>query len=111
MTIATVQFKSNALDRMASYSVIIPEDGGGPYPVLLQLHGHADDHTTWLQRTNIAVYASRYPMIVAFPDGGTSYFLNLDDPGSWRKWHREKYEDLLIKDLRQHITNTFHVRP
>ncbi len=111
MTIATVQFMSAALGRMMSYNIILPKSGAGPYPVVLQLHGHADDHTTWLQRTNIAVYAWSHPMIIVFPDGENSYYLNLDEPGSLRKWHKEKYEDFIIKDLREHITNTFHVQP
>ena len=110
MTIATVQFMSTALDRMTTYNIIIPEGGAGPYPVVLQLHGHGDDHTSWLQKTKIALYAVLHPMIIVFPDGGTSYYLNLDEPGSLRKWHKEKYEDFLINDLRRHVTNTFHVR-
>jgi putative tributyrin esterase len=110
MTIATVQFMSTALDRMTTYNIIIPEGGAGPYPVVLQLHGHGDDYASWLQRTKIALYAALHPMIIVLPDGGTSYYLNLDEPGSLRKWHREKYEDFLINDLRQHVTNTFHVR-
>jgi S-formylglutathione hydrolase FrmB len=111
MTIATVQFMSVALDRIVSYNIIIPEGRLEPYPVVLQLHGHGDDHTTWLQRTNIALSAALHPIMIVFPDGGTSYYLNLDEPGSMRKWHSERYEDFLIKDLREHVTNTFHVRP
>jgi S-formylglutathione hydrolase FrmB len=110
MTIATVQFHSQALQQPVHYTIILPEMGSGPYPVLLQLHGHGDNYQSWLHYTKLAYYARETPMIIVMPDGGTSFYLNLDEPASFRKWHSQQYEHFLIQDLRQHISNTYHAQ-
>jgi hypothetical protein len=40
---ATVQVFSDALGKWTRYNVILPEQGEGPFPVLIQLHGLSDD--------------------------------------------------------------------
>ncbi len=109
-TIATVQFDSRVLQTSAHYTIILPDQGPGPYPVLLLLHGHGDTYTTWLQSTKLALYAKNHSMIIVMPDGGTSMYLNLDEPYSFRKWHSQRYEDFIIQDLPVHIRNTYRVR-
>jgi hypothetical protein len=44
MAVATIRFMSEAFGRWMSYSIILPESGEGPFPVVLQLHGLGDDH-------------------------------------------------------------------
>ena len=39
MTVASVQFESQSFGRWATYQVILPDKGEGPFPVILQLHG------------------------------------------------------------------------
>lgn len=110
MAIATVQFHSQALKKEVVYSISVPEKGPGPYPVVLLLHGHSDCHEIWLQNTKLGLYMHTYDMIVVMPDGGTSFYLNLDEPHSFRKWHSQRYEDFIVQDLWQHVHNMYHVR-
>ena len=48
----------SALARHTAYSVILPVTGDGPFPVLLQLHGYSDDHTSWLYSSNLVRHAA-----------------------------------------------------
>lgn len=115
MSLATVQFFSEGLNKRSQYDLLLPETGDGPFPVLLQLHGLTDDSHSWVQQSNIARYASRYPIIVVLPDGGTSGYLNLHATGDGDeagvRLGRHRYEDMLIRDLRSHVARMFNTRP
>lgn len=102
MNLATMQFMSKALGRHVTYSVILPEEAGGPFPVLMQLHGRSDDHTAWIKLSNLVRHARKYKMIIVLPDGAVSFYVNL--PG-------QRYEDFLMEDIWKHVSETFHVRP
>ena len=108
MGVGTIQMKSAALGRRLSYHVITPESGEGPFPVLLQLHGLADDGAAWIQRSNLARYAEAYPFLIVLPDGGTSAYVNWRESG---RLHRQAFEDFLVVDLVAHVRRTFNVRP
>ena len=112
MNVATVRFYSPALARHTTYSVILPVTGDGPFPVVLQLHGYSDDHTSWLYSSNLVRHAAPYPMIVVLPDGATSGYLNLPHgPHPTSRIGIQRYEDLMVDDLRQQIERIFQVRP
>lgn len=102
MTVMTVQFTSSALNRQVSYSVLVPEGRGGPYPVLLQLHGYFGGHTDWIQNARLSRYIKEYPFLVVLPSGENSYYLNLHPA--------MRMEDFLMQDLYRHVSNTFNVR-
>ena len=106
MDLARIEFFSNALGKRAAYNVLLPEEGEGPYPVLFQLHGLTDDSNTWIQRSNIARYADVYPMVIVFPDGGTSAYLNWKDAG---RLGRQNYEDLITRDISDHVRRNLPV--
>ena len=108
MSVADVQFFSRALNRQVQYSVILPDEGDGPFPVVVQLHGLTDDYRCWVQRSNIVRHAARYPMIVVMPDGGTDGYLNLQ---SGERLNRNHWEDAIVSDLRAHVSRVFNVRP
>ena len=62
MTTVTVQFMSGALWREVTYTALLPNVaavGPGPYPVLLQLHGGNQSHTSWLRYSRLADHISR----------------------------------------------------
>lgn len=114
MSVVNVQFFSPSLNRHVAYNVILPREGSGPYPVLLQLHGLTDDHTAWIYKSNLVEHASAYPMLIVMPDGGTSGYLNLIDT----ERHLDvddrigvaRYEDAIVQDLREHVSRIFNVR-
>jgi putative tributyrin esterase len=102
-TIATIQFPSASLDRQVTYSVILPEQGSGPFPVLYQLHGRTDDHRAWLEQSNLVRHAAALPLIIVLPDGETSFYADIHPLA--------RFERFMVDDLPAHVHRTFHVRP
>lgn len=106
MSTAKIQFFSEGLGKWTSYNAILPDEGDGPFPVLLQLHGLSDDADAWLQRSNLVRHVAGLPLVVVLPDGGTSSYLNWKDSG---RLHKTRYEDLLIRDIPAHLARVFNV--
>jgi S-formylglutathione hydrolase FrmB len=103
MTVATVQFMSNALWREVTYSVLIPDPevaGSGPYPVLLQLHGGNQNYSSWLHYSTLRAQVRDLPLIVVLPDGAQSRWANGGTPFT-------AYEDFLVQELPRHIRQMF----
>jgi putative tributyrin esterase len=115
MSIATVQFHSEILERNVMYNILLPEGGDGPYPVVMLLHGYGDNYNSWLYHTNVALYAQKQSMIIVLPDGGNTFYLNISTPNPlqpvFHQWGALMIEDFLIEDLRDHVCKTFPVRP
>jgi putative tributyrin esterase len=104
MSIATVQFMSRSLWRLATYTALLPEGeaaGLGPYPVLYQLHGGNEGHTAWLHKSKLAQFVRDLPLIIVLPDGPQSRWANGGQPFT-------HYEDFLMTDLADHVVRTFH---
>lgn len=106
MSIASVQLFSEGLGKRTMYNVILPEEGEGPFPVLIQLHGFSDDCNSWIQHSNLVRYAAAYPMVVVLPDGGTSRYLNLESGG---RYGEQRYEDHIMRDISGHVRRHFNV--
>jgi len=106
MAVATVQFRSEAMGRQVSYSVILPEVGVGPYPVLIQLHGLGDDHQSWIHRSNLVRHVADLGIAVVLPNGGTGAYLNWRHAG---RLGRQNYEDLIVTDITAHVKRHFNV--
>ena len=79
------QYYSKALKKVTNVNVILPEvhktaEGighpGDTYKTLYLLHGLSGDHTSWLQKTSIARYATEYGIAVVMPDVGRSWYTN-----------------------------------
>jgi putative tributyrin esterase len=102
-TIATMQLPSAALERQVTYTVILPEKGTPPFPVLYQLHGRTDDHRAWIESSNLVRYVAALPLIVVLPDGGTSFYADIHPLA--------RYQRFMIDELPEHLQRTFHVRP
>lgn len=106
MSLASVQFLSDALGKRVSYNVILPDEGEGPFPVLFQLHGLSDDCNAWIQKSNLVRHVEEFPFVVVLPDGGTSAYLN------WKgsdRLNKHRYEDLIVTDIAGHVRRQFNV--
>jgi putative tributyrin esterase len=106
VTIATVQYMSQALWREVTYTALLPDEtraGPGPYAVLCQLHGGNQNHTAWLYNSSLARRAQALPLIVILPDGAQSRWANGGTPFT-------AYEDFLIEELPQHVRHMFPAR-
>jgi len=74
MALSELHYFSPALQMQTAATVILPEEGEGPFHVMFLLHGLSDDHTIWLRRTSIDRYVSGLPLIVVMPNGGRGFY-------------------------------------
>src|SRR5262245_43913933 len=75
MTVATVQFMSDALWREVTYTALVPDTdvaSSGPYPVLLLLHGGNQNYSSWLHYSTLRARVADLPLLVVLPDGAQS---------------------------------------
>jgi S-formylglutathione hydrolase FrmB len=106
MAVSQVQFFSVALGKWTTFSVILPDLGDGPFPVLFQLHGLSDDHQAWIQRSNLVRHVAGLPLIVVLPDGGTSGYLDWVPADLLNK---NRYEALIMNDITAFLKRSFNV--
>lgn len=104
--------KSEILGKDVAYTIYLPYNysTSRTYPVVYLLHGYTDDNTGWLQFGEVNRYADKAiaegtipPMIIAMPDGGTSWYLNSYDG-------KEKYEDFFVKEFIPHIESKYNAK-
>ena len=106
MAFCEIHFNAdNALERMVSVNVILPETGTGPWPVYYLLHGLSDDHTAWQRRTSVERYAEGLPLIIVMPNGGRGFYTDSAlNP-------KDKYETFITRDLIGRIDTLFRTIP
>ena len=104
-------FFSESLGRCVNVNVLVPQNTASNigitamqsekklFPVIYLLHGLSDDHTIWMRRTALELFASSYEYIIVMPDGGRSFYRN--------KASGEKYKDFITADLPKFIESTF----
>lgn len=76
MALLTLNFPSEALHRLVSLNVILPDPKkqGDGYPTLYLLHGLSGDHTSWCRQSAIERYAAAYGIAVVMPDADRSWY-------------------------------------
>jgi putative tributyrin esterase len=74
MALLTCHVDSEALNVAATITVVIPQEGESPPPVLYLLHGLTDDHTGWLRFTSIERYADEAGLAVVMPAVHHSFY-------------------------------------
>src|SRR6476660_8693349 len=93
----TVRFQSKLINATLPYNVILPADYDTSrttlYPVLYLLHGLTGHYSDWVQRTNVADYASSYSLIVVMPEGNDGWYTDSAIVPS------DKYESYILKEL------------
>ncbi len=87
MSLMHLNFSSQCLSGETTISVILPVPAGGKkpeefyrsgkkYKVLWLLHGAFGDHTDWVRRTQIELYANARDLIVVMPSGLNAGYAN-----------------------------------
>ena len=106
MAVCEIHFSANnALHRMHSAMVLLPEKKVVPFPVLYLLHGQSDDHTAWTRHSNIERYVADLPLIVVMPDTERGWYVNAaQDPS-------RPFETYITRDLIPFIDSTFQTKP
>ena len=84
---------SDSLRQAVSVNVIIPESAKTligmqtgareTYKTLYLLHGLSDDHSIWMRRTSIERYASELGIAVVMPNGGRSWYTDMQDGSAY----------------------------
>ena len=90
--IDTVQIYSTAMKKACPALVMLPDsyrESNRAYPVIYLLHGRTGDYTNWHTKTDVAILADRYDVIIVCPDGA---------PDSW-------YVDSKIDSTSQYQTH------
>ncbi|MGM0565345.1 MAG: alpha/beta hydrolase [Bacteroidota bacterium] len=100
---------SESLNDSLNYNIYLPDEGVKPEGVLYLLHGYTGDHTDWAEKGQVTQTMNdlissndAIPMIVVMPDAGNSWYVNSDPEISWGF-----YEDALMKDLWNHIYDSY----
>ncbi len=101
-SVATVETHAPSVERVVTYTALVPDAGTPPYAVLYQLHGASDDHRAWLYKSNLLRYLDGMPLLVILPSGENGYWL--DAPPL------RALEQLVVHDLSAHVARTFRVR-
>ena len=97
--------QSNVLEKMISFTAIVPEGKPGPFPVFYLLHGLSDDHTAWTRRSSIERYVSDLPLIVVLPNGERGFYTNAKEKP------RAAFETNLVQDIIGFVDRTFQTIP
>ncbi len=77
-TLRTDSAYSNAVQRMKTYSVMMPQsyDSTRRYPVLYLLHGWGGGHLDWSWKTRLKEYCQNREILVVMPDASNSWYVN-----------------------------------
>lgn len=111
MAVLQLDMYSYELAMNTQAAVLLPERRGvphrsregAPYPVLYLLHGHGQDHTSWLRLTRIESYLQNSDVIVVMPNGSRGCYVD----GAYT--HR--YGTYLTEELPLALKNWFHISP
>ena len=76
MAVIRCDFFAETLELSTSMTVVLPQEGDGPPPVLYLLHGLTDDHTAWTRFTSIERYAYDKGIAVVMPQVHRSFYAN-----------------------------------
>jgi S-formylglutathione hydrolase FrmB len=90
MSILTYTYESQYLNNNTQATIILPDKprgitprdfygSGRKYKVLWLLHGTFGDHTDWVRKTNIEMYAAEKNLVVVMPSALNSNYSNWDD--------------------------------
>jgi putative tributyrin esterase len=102
MAVLRVDFFATTLELGTSMTVVLPEAGPAPPPVVYLLHGLSDDHGAWSRNTSIERYATERHLAVVMPQVHRSFSAN--EPHGMRFW------DFLDGELPATVARFFRVR-
>lgn len=104
MAVLSCTYQSPAIGQQTGCLIILPDqEPSGPLPVVYQLHGLSDNHTTWHRRTAIERHAQAHQVMIVCPEGGRGFYTNAAQ-AAFGQW-----EDHILH-LVDWIDGRFHTR-
>ena len=101
MALIRVDFAAETLELDTAMTVVLPQEGDAPPPVLYLLHGLTDDDTAWTRFTSIERYATDRGLAVVMPQVHRSFYA--DEAYGMRFW------DFLAGELPATVERFFKV--
>lgn len=101
MALIKVDFAAELLELDTSMTVVLPQAGEGPPPVLYLLHGLTDGDSGWTRFTSIERYATERGLAVVMPQVHRSFYAN--EAYGMRFW------DFLSEELPATVERFFRV--
>lgn len=109
MSLVNLDLYSYELAMNTQAALLLPERrgvpqtarNGKPYPVLYLLHGHGQDHTSWLRLSRLEAYLKDAEVIVVMPNGTRGSYV--DGVSTYR------YGSYLTEELPVILRNWFHI--
>ncbi len=106
MSLIQFNFESQYLGNNHEISVILPDKprgkspaefylSGAKYKVLWLLHGTFGDHSDWIRKSNIELYACERDLIVVMPSGMNANYANWPDFGMGYQMYDYLFEELM----------------
>ena len=93
-------FKSESLGKDTDFNVIVPQNPESAR-VLYLLHGFSDNHTNWTRMTSIERYANEHNYFIIMPDGGKSFYSDME--------YGLAYYSYISEELPRYIGKVFNV--
>ncbi|MGH9960456.1 MAG: alpha/beta hydrolase, partial [Pyrinomonadaceae bacterium] len=103
------ELKSSLLGRSINYRILYPVEYQYPakrekrFPVLYLLHGVTGQSSDWLERTRIALYATKYDLFIVMVEGGNGWYTDSATVPA------DKYESYILKELMPQVEGRFRV--
>ena len=94
-------FLSEVLHMSTNIQILIPDQSNPPFRVVYLLHGLHGDQGTWLDNTQLPVYAKKHNVIFVMPEASRSFYVNL-------KYGRNYY-DYISDELPSKIRKIFNI--
>jgi len=104
-----LKLKSALLSRSINYRILYPIQYQYPdkrekrFPVLYLLHGVTGNSSNWIERTRLALYATRYDLFIVMVEGGNGWYTDSATVPA------DKFESYLLKELIPEVEKRFRV--
>lgn len=107
--ISTLTLESKLLGRSIDYSILYPvnyQRAGNAekrFPVIYLLHGLTGHHTNWLERSRVALYATRYDIFIVMVEGENAWYTDSATVPA------DKFESYILEELIPDVEKRFRV--
>ena len=106
-----IRLESKLLGKAIDYSILYPINYGRPgneekkFPVLYLLHGLTGHHTNWVERTGIALYATRHDLFLVMVEGENGWYTDSATVPT------DRFESYILQELMPDVEKRFRVSP
>jgi S-formylglutathione hydrolase FrmB len=104
-----VTLESKLLGKAIDYSILYPvsyqREGNAEkkFPVVYLLHGYTGHHTNWIERTRVALYATRYDLFIVMVEGENGWYTDSATVAN------DKFESYILQELMPDVEKRFRV--